>query len=105
MCSHQLFAYQDPKALLSRAAFWPIGLECVLLPGDLPPRTRELSFLLAELHKIPLSVILHAVKVRMNDSTTIWCNGCSSHFCIKWEINEGELCPRHQFITADVKLY
>lgn len=103
MCSCQLFVYQDPKALLFRVAFWRIGLESVLLLGVLIPRTQELAFLLVELHKIPLSVVLHAVKVRMSDSRTIWCNGWSSHFCIKWEITEDELSSRDYFINADVK--
>lgn len=57
-----VYCEKDLQVLLCKAAFQPVGPQCVLVLGVIPPQMQGPEFLVAELHEEHISTFLQPIK-------------------------------------------
>lgn len=58
--AHVLLVHQDPQVLFSPAAF-----QSVFVPGLIPPLLQDIPLPFVEDHEVPVSPLLHPVKISL----------------------------------------
>jgi len=57
-----LLSQQDPHLLLCRPAFQAVSLQSIFVPGVISPQIQGFTFLLDELHKVPVTPLFSLSK-------------------------------------------
>lgn len=82
----QLGIHQDPQGVFWLAAFQPLGLQPVLVPGVIFPPGTRLHIFPCWIHDVPVSPFIQSVEVLLDGSPALWSiNSCLLQAC--W------LCP------------
>lgn len=105
LLAHLQVVHQNPQVLFCKAAFQLISSQPVLVQGVVPPQGLDLAFAFVDLHDVPISPFLQPTQVPLNGSTTAWCIGHSSQFCVICQLAECGLWPIVQVINGDAKPY
>jgi len=64
---------------------------------------QDFSFLLVELHEVPVNPFLQPVAVLLDGGTTFWCISHSPQFDVIIKLAKGTLYPIIQSVNEDIK--
>lgn len=69
-------------ALFCQAAFQSVGLQHILVDGDVPAQVQDFALAFPELHEVPVGPFLQSIEVPLDGRRALWCINRSCQFCI-----------------------